>query len=283
MKAHAPKKPQIVIFTDLDGTLLDHFTYSFEPALPALEALNERNIPLVLCTSKTRAETEKIRSRMENTHPFIVENGGAVFIPEDYFSQDLEISGGSTQKGKKNAEYQIIELGTPYARLREVLSQIQDQFPGKIKGFGDLPVAVVAELCELSEDEALLAKYREYDEPFVVDEEQLIDEIREAARLSNLKVTQGGRFHHLMGANDKGNATSRLIAIYRKKIGTLKSVALGDSLNDLPMLAAVDIPILLPKAEGKFDPSVQLEGLTFAEEPGPKGWCDVVLKILSSS
>jgi predicted mannosyl-3-phosphoglycerate phosphatase (HAD superfamily) len=39
------KKP--VFFTDLDGTLLDFHTYSFNPALPALEHLKAHEVPLI--------------------------------------------------------------------------------------------------------------------------------------------------------------------------------------------------------------------------------------------
>ncbi|MEE9500853.1 MAG: HAD-IIB family hydrolase [Candidatus Aminicenantaceae bacterium] len=272
-----------MIFTDLDGTLLDHLTYSFKPALPALKALKERSIPLVFCTSKTRAETEKIRRQTENTHPFIVENGGAIFLPEDYFSLESEMTVEFTKKDEKDAEYQIIELGTPYSRLREALSQIQAQYPGKIRGFGDLSVEEVAKLCEFSLDEALLAKHREYDEPFVLEEESLLDNIQEAARLSNLQITKGGRFYHLMGANDKGQAALCLIEIYGQKFDALRSIALGDSLNDLPMLAAVDTPILLPKPDGRYDSSVKLHELIFSKDTGPTGWCDAVLKIIHGS
>jgi len=272
-----------LIFTDLDGTLLDHLTYSFQPALPALKILKKRGIPLVFCTSKTRAETEKIRRQTENIHPFIVENGGAIFIPEDYFPQESERTIEFTQKGKKNAEYQIIELGTPYAHLREALSQIQALYPAKIRGFSDLSVEEVTRLCEFSLDDASLAKNREYDEPFVLEEESLLDEIQDAARHLDLQITKGGRFYHLKGANNKGKATLCLIEIYRQKFNALRSVALGDSLNDLPMLAAVDIPILLPIPDGRYDSSVKLNGLIFAEDTGPTGWCDAVLKIIHGS
>lgn len=272
-----------MIFTDLDGTLLDHLTYSFQQALPALNALKEKSIPLVFCTSKTRAETEKIRRQTKNTHPFIVENGGAIFIPEGYFSPESDLTTASVKKVEKDAKYQVIEFGTPYAHLREVLSKIQAQHPGKIRGFGDLSANEIAKLCDLSTEEASLAKHREYDEPFVLDEERLKRKIQEDARRSNLQITRGGRFYHLMGANDKGKATLNLIEIYRKQFEALKSIALGDSLNDLPMLAAVDIPILLPKADGRYDSSVKLQGLKFAKDTGPSGWCEAVLQILQTS
>jgi mannosyl-3-phosphoglycerate phosphatase len=257
--------------------------YSFQPALPALKILKKRGIPLVFCTSKTRAETKKIRRQTENFHPFIVENGGAIFIPEDYFPQESGMTIEFTRKDKKSAECQVIEMGTPYVYLREALSQIQALYPGKIRGFGDLSIEEVARLCEFSLDDASLAKNREYDEPFVLEEDSLLDEIQEAAKLSDLQITKGGRFYHLMGANDKGQAVLRLIEIYRQKFDALRSVALGDSLNDLPMLAAVDTPILLPKPDGRYDSSVKLQGLIYAEDTGPTGWCDAVLKIIRSS
>ncbi|KAF5413010.1 MAG: Glucosyl-3-phosphoglycerate/mannosyl-3- phosphoglycerate phosphatase [Candidatus Methanocomedens sp.] len=78
-------KPEYVIYTDMDGTLIDHDTYSYEAALPALDLIRKRNIPLVFCTSKTRAELEVYCKELEIYHPLISENGGAIFIPEDYF------------------------------------------------------------------------------------------------------------------------------------------------------------------------------------------------------
>ena len=73
--------PLLLVFSDLDGSLLDHHDYSFGAALPAIEALRQRGVPLILCSSKTRAEIEPLRARLDNRDPFIVENGAAVFIP----------------------------------------------------------------------------------------------------------------------------------------------------------------------------------------------------------
>jgi len=38
----------IVIFTDLDGTLLDHDSYSWEEAVPALERCKGLRVPVIL-------------------------------------------------------------------------------------------------------------------------------------------------------------------------------------------------------------------------------------------
>ena len=78
------KKPDRIIFTDLDGTLLDHDTYSWKPAESALKLARKMNIPVIFCTSKTRAEVEIYRKSIGNKHPFIAESGEAIFIPVSY-------------------------------------------------------------------------------------------------------------------------------------------------------------------------------------------------------
>ncbi|CAG0948086.1 partial Glucosyl-3-phosphoglycerate/mannosyl-3-phosphoglycerate phosphatase, partial [Anaerolineae bacterium] len=82
--------PNTIIFSDLDGTLLDAADYSFAAAKPALAMIHERGIPLILCSSKTRSEIEIYRRRLDNVHPFIAENGGGIFIPKGYFSVPAE-------------------------------------------------------------------------------------------------------------------------------------------------------------------------------------------------
>ncbi|MEW6601405.1 MAG: HAD hydrolase family protein, partial [Nitrospirota bacterium] len=57
---------KIIIFTDLDGTLLDYPGYSFEAARSALDLIRERGIPLVVCSSKTRREIEHYRKKLDN-------------------------------------------------------------------------------------------------------------------------------------------------------------------------------------------------------------------------
>lgn len=270
MQQHGP----LLVYTDLDGTLLDWQSYSFEPAFPALAILEKKGIPLIICTSKTRAEIEEIRLQLKNNHPFISENGGAIFIPESYFAQDFA-------RNEQDQDYRIIELGTSYSKIREVLEQIQLSLEVKIRGFGDLSALEVAELCGLSPDQAELAKKREYDEPFLVEDSASVARIEKIARRSHLKVERGGRFFHLTGANDKGKAVSRLTGIYRKKSKSLKTIALGDSLNDLPMLKAVDIPVLVQKPDGNYDSSVELDNLILAPGIGPVGWNAAVLKLLN--
>src|SRR4030043_2006608 len=112
--------PKLIIFTDLDGTLLDRKTYSFEPAEPALNLIRTMGIPLVLSSSKTRAEIELYRRKLENEHPFISENGGGIFIPCTYFSFPFHYD-------KELEKYVVLELGTLYPRIIEALESIKEE------------------------------------------------------------------------------------------------------------------------------------------------------------
>ena len=275
MIEHATQRGyRLLVFTDLDGTLLDHETYSFESAIPAISALKENNIPIIFCTSKTRSEIEKIRLQLGNTHPFISENGGALFIPRGYFSHRFHFT-------KEDSDYQIIELGTTYDTLRKVINEVRTLLPGKIKGFGDLAPQEIADLCGFSLSHATLAKQREYDEPFILKDEACEEAIREIAGRSNLQINRGGRFYHLIGRNDKGQALLLLKDIYRQESADMKIIALGDSLNDLPMLEVADYPVLVQKPGGDYDPSVTLDNLILAPGSGPAGWNKTVLDLLN--
>jgi mannosyl-3-phosphoglycerate phosphatase len=266
-------KSQIFVFTDIDGTLADYHTYSIEPALPALDALKKNDIPLIICSSKTRAEIEKFRSRIDNLYPFISENGGAVFIPIDYFSYEFPYS-------RKDFTYLIIEFGTPYHKIRGTFQRIQSRFPGIVKGFADMSAHEVANLCEFSAEEAVLAKEREFDEPFILEDKKKIEKIQEMAQEDHLQIIRGGRFYHLIGENDKGKAISYITDISRKAYDDVRTIALGDSQNDLSMLQAVDFPVLIQKPDGSYDPAISLDNLIYATGIGPAGWNDAVLKLL---
>jgi mannosyl-3-phosphoglycerate phosphatase len=262
-----------IIFSDLDGTLLDSQTYSFDPARPALEAIALARIPLVFCTSKTRTETERWRSVLKNNHPFIVENGGAVFVPEGYFGTDAGFD-------KRDGGYGILEFGRPYPELRQALQGIRASTGLPLRGFGDMTVGEIAERCGFTRQDAALAAMREYDEPFIGIKEGMLPRVVEEAGVRGFQVISGGRFHHLVGGSDKGLAIRALRSLYEVSRGHVRTVGLGDSANDEPMLRAVDIPILVLKPDGSRFEALDLPGLIIAPYSGPEGWREVVLMLL---
>ena len=162
MSPSTDPSPPVVVFTDLDGCLLDGITYSWEPAREALEVLRARRIPLVLVSSKTRAELEAIRSQLQLDHPFVSENGGAVFSPDGYFST-------SPEEAVRRDDYEVIELGTPYPTLRQALRELEQAVGVQLRGFGDMSIEEIAERTGLTEANVHLARQREYDEPFLIE------------------------------------------------------------------------------------------------------------------
>lgn len=278
------KRKYILIFTDLDGTLLDSDDYSFEEALPALEEIKRKKIPLILCSSKTKAEIELYQRKLEVYDPFISENGGAIFIPPGYFQQTPP---GLEKKGR----YLVLELGIPYQLIRRKFLEVSEKLNLKIVGFGDLKAEEISSLLNLSKTEAELAKKREYDEPFYFLEEIEKEKIKLAEQEFNkdeLSLTTGGKLFHLTGGNDKGKAIGLLIQIYKSNRGDdLLTIGLGDSLNDLPLLESVDIPVVVRKKGDLYEQSL-IDKLSSpprgniykAKGIGSQGWNQAILDLI---
>jgi mannosyl-3-phosphoglycerate phosphatase len=269
---------RILVFTDLDGTLLDHQSYSAKAAEAALRELKRRRVPVVFVTSKTRAEVEVIRRELENTDPFITENGGGVFIPQEYFQRRIE---GEVRIGR----YHVLALGRPYEEVAAALEEIATEAGAEVVGFRQMSAKEVAENTGLSREKAQLAKKRDFDEPFyfVRGGEDTEKRLEEAAILRGMNVTRGGRFWHLTAGSHKGKAVKKLIELFRsQRQERMRTVGLGDSEVDLPMLAAMDVAFLLPNRTGGHDEKVmeRLPRVKKVSEPGPAGWSEVMLRLI---
>ena len=248
-----------VIFTDLDGTLLDE-NYSYEDALPVLETLKRKNVPIIFCSGKTKSEMEVIRRKTGIYHPFIVEDGSAIYIPRNYFG---EVS------GKVTNGFEVIVLGVEFEKIAEEIERVRKKY--YIKCYSHLTIEEVARITGLSIEEAKLAKQREFSETVV----EASDEALEALR-KKFNIVIGGRFVHVFGKHaDKGKAVRILTDLYRKKWGEVTTVGIGNSYTDEPMLRAVDIPAIVKNPDGTWA-ELRVENLYRANAIGPKGWVEVI-------
>ena len=266
---------KILIFTDLDGCLLNHGDYSFEDAGPSLALIRRAQIPLIMTTSKTRSEVEALQAEMGLREPFIVENGGGVFFPAGY-------RGFAIPTGRLQGDYTLIRLGVAYNRTRRSLEHIRTRLQIEIKGFGDMSAEDIAAVTGLAPDRVEMARVREFTEPFLLTSGADLVAVKEMAATLGLKVTSGGRFHHLIGARqDKGEAVRRVRDIFHRNAGSdWLAVGVGDSVNDLPLLKEVDIPVLIPNP-ARGDLNIQQIGLLRAGEPGCRGWNSMIEIILN--
>jgi mannosyl-3-phosphoglycerate phosphatase len=266
-------KPFYIIFSDLDGTLLDHDTYEYTDAAEALEYIRHEKIPLILCSSKTRPEIEYYREQLGLDDPFISENGAAIFIGKG--TLDVKDIPFVEYEG-----YKVIELGIPYNRIKSCFAEIKAETGLKLLGFSEMSLTQVVEFTGLSHDAAKLAHMRDYSEPFLFMEEGSRLEVLEGAvHKKGLKITKGGRFYHLIGDNDKGKAVRMLKKLYERDGRSNIAIGLGDSLNDFPMLERVDIPVLVKKKTGQYESWTGNKQIVFAPGIGPKGWNKAILDI----
>jgi mannosyl-3-phosphoglycerate phosphatase len=265
---------RVLVVTDLDGTLLDDGHYGYDAARPALEALRARDARLVIATSKTRAEVGPLAAGLGLPAASVVENGGAVVVPAGFFAGDAPAARGPDA---------VIELGTARRALLEALAGISRETGIALRGFHEMEVEEIARLTGLAADAAARAAEREYDEPFVLDDPAHLPAVAAAAQGRGLRVTRGGRFHHLTGTTDKGRGLSVVLGALERRGDRPFTIGLGDAPNDLPFLRLVDRPVIVPRPGSQPDADLAqaLPGALRAPAPGPVGWNAAVLALLA--
>jgi mannosyl-3-phosphoglycerate phosphatase len=269
-----------VFFTDLDGTLLDHVTYRWRAAGRALGLLRRRGHALVIVTSKTRAEVLPVLRGLGRREPFVVENGGAIYFPAAYWPFPL----AGAQPGGRG--WRRMTLGVPRARLVGALGRAARRAQVQVRGFAQMSVQEVAERTGLGRREARQALRREYDEPFVILDSAVRSawtRLRREIGAEGLRATRGSRFFHVLGANGKGAAVRLLMGWFRRAAGPrVRAVGLGDSPNDIALLRAVDVAVLVARPSGRYDAET-LAAVPRAQRArgiGPAGWDRAVRKLL---
>ena len=147
-----------LVFTDMDGSLLDHYSYSFRPALPALRELERLGVPVIPATSKTRAELAPLREALGSHAPFITENGAAVYIPAGTFPAQPEDT-------VERDGYWVREFAGPRRRWLDLLQDQAAEFGTEYSTFFKAGVDGIVAMTGLSLEAAALANDREYSEP----------------------------------------------------------------------------------------------------------------------
>ncbi len=260
----------LLIFTDLDGSLLDHYSYSFEPATALLKKLKARNFPVIPNTSKTRAELLVLRQNLGNSDPFIVENGAAVYMPEDIKFTDaaeLPLSDG----------YRCKTFCLSRRNWLEKIGLLPPDLQSKFHGFSNMSIEELASATGLSVQNAELAMAREFNEPGTwkgtETEKRLF--IKQLEKLEAV-ILAGGRFLHVGGKTDKSSAMNWLVQLYRQQFPEkqILSLALGDSGNDKDMLENSDLSVVIKSPVHAFPELVKTKQTYYTEHEGPAGWVE---------
>jgi mannosyl-3-phosphoglycerate phosphatase len=251
----------LIVFSDLDGTILDERTYSFEQSLPGLAILRERGIPLVLASSKTFDEMTVYHREFGLAAPFIFENGGGVAWPD-------------------GDGYRIDVLGMDAASLAAALPLIESSLRRKVLSIVDMTAGEVARRTGLSSDQAVKARARRSSLPFVVEGDVVtageLDAVNGMLAMRACAVVRGKRFFHLISPGaDKGAAAALIAATFRHAApdGRIVTWAVGDSYNDVSLFAAVDCAVYVGEDGGLVD---GMGHVVRSTRPGPEGFVEAV-------
>lgn len=251
---------RLLVFTDLDGTLLEHGSYSHAPAAPALAALRRLDVPLILASSKTAAEIAPLHRELGlGDWPAIVENGAGLYEP------------GTS----------AVTEGPDYLAIRQALDDLPTDLRALYQGFGDMSVADVVAATGLPSKGAEMAQMRAYSEPgtFTGDKDQEAAFL-EALATRGIAGRRGGRFLTLSMGRTKADAMAEVVA----RLNADTTIALGDAPNDTEMLAAADYGVWIhndhaptvPRLPGEDDGRIR-----HTTESGPTGWNIAVLQLLN--
>lgn len=254
---------QLIIFTDLDGCLLNKHDYDWSPAARVLNTLRDRKIPVVMNSSKTVAEMRQLATELGlSDATFVSENGSVI-------RWGVEVN---PQAG----EIEIVAAS--HAQILRVLADLKSRF--RFRSFADLGLSGLVDTTQLSEEKATLAMQRQGTEPLLWDDtddersvfEQLLSD-------QQLSLTKGGRFWHVAGQTSKGIAMRMVADRFAGSVGKTTVAAIGDSPIDQSMLDMADVPIGISTPSGlgvTVDPA---RGIV-ARSQGSAGWAEAVTELL---
>ena len=140
-----------VVFSDLDGTLLDFYTYSYEDALPGIEIIKNNDAVFVPVSSKTRLEMMGLVRELGLVTPLIFENGSGIAFPDKDKTDDYSLDFIGLNSDELEIKFQV---------LKEVVNI-------DVRSLFEMDINEIIQRTGLSNKGAGLAKERVASIPFV--------------------------------------------------------------------------------------------------------------------
>ena len=255
------KKFTVVIFTDLDGSLLHRDTFQFDTIKDYIKSLVSKGVIIIPNSSKTEKEIEKFNEELGINLPYISENGSSIHglnLITSNFPDKLVLS------RDKDELLKIYENKVP-EKLKEKCFQISKMSKKEKEN-------ILGQKDEKLKD----ALNRKYTLPFLFKgDKNEKNRLLKILNSNSLTLQEGGRVSNLCDNINKVKSMNRVIKILKKTEDKIKTIAVGDNFNDLEMLRNCDIPCLVFNDQFTLD-QINIENLVFSNKPSPEGWADVI-------
>ena len=255
------KKFSLIIFTDLDGSLLHRDNFKFDAIKDYIKSLVDEGIIIIPNTSKTEKEIEEFITELGSDLPYISENGSSIHglnLINSNFPNKIVLS------RDKQELIKIFNLKVP------------ENLKAKCKFISKMSLKEQTNIFGLQKNNLKNALNRKYTIPFLFegDKKEKI-KLLNILKSSFLTMQEGGRVLNLGDNTDKVKSMNQVLKIYKKVESKIKVIAVGDNFNDLDMLRNCDIPCLVFNDQFKQD-KINIDNLIVSNKPSPEGWADVI-------
>jgi mannosyl-3-phosphoglycerate phosphatase family protein len=271
-----------ILFTALEGCLLDADSGSWSAAQEAIDELERRSVPWVLFSGLTRAQLDPIRRKLGHAGPFVTEHGGGLFVPQGYFPVRIE---GQERSGN----YQMLTLGKRCGETAAALQELAEECGVSVASLSQMSLHETEQNTGLPRREAEQFRLRDFEERFFFAgaSDKAIACFVKLARTRGFYATPGQPFWSFSSVADTGEAARRLAKLFRASAPKQRQsqiLAIGTGPEDFAMLSAADRGILLPpeNADDDFEPPPRAPRFERAKFPGANGWAEAVLGVLVS-
>ncbi len=256
------QKKQIIIFTDLDGSLLDKDTFRFDEIEDYFRELISIGIKIIPNSSKTESELLDFNKLNNLNLSFISENGSSIQglnLIHSNLPEKVSLSRSVDQI------YSIYNENIPYHLKHKITFILKLNSKEQQEIFG-LPL-----------DKMMLALNRNYSLPIQFNGNEIEkNEFIQIMNNAGLTVQTGGRVMNICDNVNKSKAMSKALELIRKKLDEeIITIGVGDNENDIEMIKQSNYPCLVKN--DNFNCSlINIDNLIKSSEPSPRGWSDVI-------
>lgn len=257
---------KIVIFTDLDGTLLHNETFKFENIRQYIKNLLSKNISLIPNSSKTKTEILNFCHELEEEIPFIVENGAAIHNL-DLVHPKIKVKNNSLVFSRSLPEI-----------LKLFEKNIPIDFQKRCFFLKDMSSIEQMKILGLNKKYLPFALNRDYSIPLVFEgSKEIVNEFTSLLKEIGMKLHEGGRIYNICDDCSKGKAMITLIEKLKNEFDfNSHTIVVGDSPNDISMLNVSDQPCIIPLPNKKNLCHLKDKKIIRATQTAPQGWEEVV-------